>query len=87
MCSMQTAEPALPAVIAASSSLRLNVDWLEEAVFDTGVKIDVRVMVVCLVFTARQAEPKIMQALKKVCKLSARKQRQITEFIQVIAGP
>jgi toxic protein SymE len=28
-----------------------------------------------------------MQMLKKVCKLSARKQKQIVEFITVIATP
>jgi len=72
-----------------SPSIDLKGDWLEQAGFDTGVKIDVRVMAGCLVITARQPEPEpeIMQALKKVCKLSARKQRQVTEFIRVIAEP
>jgi len=55
------------------------------------VKIDVRVMAGCLVITARQLEPEpepeIMQTLKKVCKLSARKQRQVTELIEVISKP
>ena len=58
-----------------SSSMNLKGDWLEQAGFDTGVKIDVRVMAGCLVITARQPEPEIMQTLRKVCKLSARKQR------------
>ncbi|WP_336804179.1 SymE family type I addiction module toxin, partial [Erwinia aphidicola] len=56
-------------------SINLKGDWLEQAGFDTGVKIDVRVMAGCLVITARQPEPEIMQTLRKVCKLSARKQR------------
>ncbi|MBD1378582.1 hypothetical protein ID864_23535 [Erwinia aphidicola] len=53
------------------------------------MKIDVRVMAGCLVITARQLEPEpeIMQTLKKVCKLSARKQRQVTELIEVISKP
>ncbi|MCE0829015.1 hypothetical protein LVQ78_23820 [Buttiauxella sp. A2-C2_NF] len=29
-------------------------------------------------------EPEIMQTLKKVCKLPIRKQRQITDFIEMI---
>ncbi|TKJ77428.1 endoribonuclease SymE, partial [Erwinia persicina] len=29
-------------------------------------------------------EPEIMQTLRKDCKLSARKQRQVTELIEVI---
>lgn len=74
-----------------SPSINLKGDWLEQAGFDTGVKIDVRVMAGCLVITARQPEPEpepeIMQTLRKVCKLSARKQRQVTEFIRVIAEP
>ena len=32
-------------------------------------------------------EPEIMQTLRKVCKLSARKQRQIAEFIEVVTRP
>ncbi len=66
---------------------------MELAGFETGVKINVRVMAGCLVITARQAEPEpepepeIMQTLRKVCKLSARKQRQVTELIEVISKP
>jgi toxic protein SymE len=47
----------------------------------------------CLILTAQEPlpvpppEPEIMQTLRRVCKLSARKQRQVTEFIQVIAQP
>ena len=72
-----------------SPSINLKGDWLEQAGFETGVKIDVRVMAGCLVITARQAEPEpeIMQTLRKVCKLSARKQRQMTELIEVISKP
>ncbi|WP_413449764.1 hypothetical protein [Erwinia sp. LJJL01] len=53
------------------------------------VKINVRVMAGCLVITAQQPEPEpeIMQTLRKVCRLSARKQRQVTEPIEVISRP
>ena len=68
-----------------SPSINLKGDWLEQAGFDPGVKIDVRVIAGCLMITARQ--PEIMQTLKKVCKLSARKQRQVTELIEVISKP
>ncbi|WP_373279697.1 hypothetical protein, partial [Erwinia persicina] len=33
---------------------------------------------------ASPPEPEIMQTLRKDCKLSARKQRQVTELIEVI---
>lgn len=39
----------------------------------------------CIVLTARQ-ESELMQSLRQVCKLSARKQKQVQEFIQVISG-
>jgi len=45
----------------------------------------------CLVLTAQEPlpvpppEPEIMQTLRKVCKLFARKQRQVTELIEVIS--
>lgn len=35
---------------------------------------------------AAPSEPEIMQTLRKVCKLLARKQRQLTDFIQVITA-
>ncbi|MCE0829033.1 hypothetical protein LVQ78_23950 [Buttiauxella sp. A2-C2_NF] len=46
----------------------------------------------CLVLTAQEPlptlppEPEIMQTLKKVTKLSGRKQQQILEFIEVITA-
>ena len=66
-------------------------NWLAEAGFDTGTPVDVRVLPGYLILTVKppSTEPEVMQALlRQVCgKLSARKQRQIVEFIQVIAGP
>ncbi|MBP2153020.1 hypothetical protein J2067_000712 [Erwinia rhapontici] len=57
--------------------------------FATGTPVNVRVMNGSLVLTAEvpPPEPEIMQALRKVCKLSARKQRQVTELIKVISRP
>lgn len=75
----RTFEPA-PAVT-------LKGRWLDEAGFETGAALKVRVMPGCLVLTAQEPEPELMQALKKVCKLSACKQRQVTELIEVISKP
>lgn len=79
----RTFEPA-PAVT-------LKGNWLAEAGFTTGTPVDVRVMQGCLILTAREPatpqEPEIMQTLRKVCKFSARKQRQGAELIEVISKP
>ncbi|RXJ25729.1 endoribonuclease [Escherichia coli] len=43
----------------------------------------------CIVLTAQPPAPEeseLMQSLRQVCKLSARKQKQVKEFIGVIAG-
>lgn len=59
--------------------------------FATATPVNVRVMSGCLTLTAREPaappEPEIMQTLRKVCKLSARKQRQVTELIEMISRP
>lgn len=74
-----------------SPSVTLKGNWLAEAGFTTGTPVDVRVMQGCLILTAREPttppESEIMQTLRKVCKLSARKQRQVTELIEVISRP
>ena len=66
--------------------------WLEEAGFGTGTPVNIRVMQDCLIITRQEpqpelaAEPEVVTTLRKACKkLSARKQRQIEEFIQVLA--
>jgi len=65
--------------------------WLEEAGFATGIPIEVKVLPECLILTVQKPlliplpEPEIMQTLRKVCKLSARKQRQVIELIEVIS--
>ncbi|WP_278427046.1 endoribonuclease SymE [Pantoea dispersa] len=60
--------------------------WLEEAGFASGTAVEVKVMKGCIVLTARQKEDELMQSLRQACKLSARKQKQVMEFIRVIAG-
>ncbi|WP_230479646.1 SymE family type I addiction module toxin [Erwinia amylovora] len=71
-------------------AVALKGGWLREAGFGTGTAVNVRVLPDCLILTVKPpwAEPEVMQALRQVCgKPSARKQRQITEFIRVMAGP
>lgn len=70
-------------------AITLKGQWLEAAGFATGTVVDVKVMEGCIVLTAQPpaaAESELMQSLRQVCKLSARKQRQVQEFIGVIAG-
>ncbi|HFU8827670.1 TPA: endoribonuclease SymE [Escherichia coli] len=70
-------------------ALTLKGQWLEAAGFATGTPVDVKVMDGCIVLTAQPPaaeESELMQSLRKVCKLSARKQKQVQEFIGVIAG-
>ncbi|MGE9550356.1 endoribonuclease SymE [Erwinia amylovora] len=73
-------------------SLNLKGKWMTMAGFGIGIQVDVRVMDGCLVITSREPEPEkpeeseLMKSLRQVCKFSARKQRQIQEFIEVIGG-
>ncbi|ECG8257801.1 endoribonuclease SymE [Salmonella bongori] len=63
--------------------------WLEAAGFASGTKIDIKVMEGCIVITAKQPEqeePVLLQSLRRASKLSARKQKQVQEFINVMAG-
>lgn len=63
--------------------------WLEAAGFATGTKIDIKVMEGCIVIIAKQPEqeePTLLQSLRRASKLSARKQKQVQEFINVMAG-
>ena len=67
-------------------AITLKGQWLEDAGFTTGSKLDLKVMEGCIVLTVKPAEPPLMQSLRRVCKLSERKQRQVQEFIGVIAS-
>ncbi len=60
--------------------------WLEAAGFATGTKIDIKVMEGCIVLTVKPPEPELMHSLRQANKLSARKQKQVQEFIGVISG-
>lgn len=58
--------------------------------FATGTPVNVRVMNGCLVLTAEvpPPEPELIQTLRQLCpKLSARKQRELMDVIQVMAKP
>ncbi|WP_241613758.1 SymE family type I addiction module toxin [Rosenbergiella epipactidis] len=62
--------------------------WLGEAGFETGTPLEVRVMNGCMILTVKQPtqEPKVIQTLRQLCpKLSACKQRELMEVIQVMA--
>lgn len=68
-------------------ALTLKGQWLEAAGFTTGTEVDVKVMDGCIVLTAlppAAEESELMQSLRKVSKLSARKQQQIQEFIALV---
>ncbi|MNL64356.1 Toxic protein SymE [compost metagenome] len=63
--------------------------WLDEAGFSTGTKVDVKVMKGCMVLTAREPEPEeteMEKLVREVSKLSARKQKQVAEFVRVISA-
>ncbi|EJM9605334.1 TPA: endoribonuclease SymE [Escherichia albertii] len=71
------------------TAITLKGQWLEAAGFATGTAVDVKVMEGCIVLTTQPPaaeESELMQSLRQVCKLSARKQKQVQEFIGVIAG-
>ncbi|RXB83455.1 endoribonuclease SymE [Escherichia coli] len=70
-------------------AITLKGQWLAAAGFATSTAIDVKVMEGCIVLTAQPTaaeESELMQSLRQVCKLSARKQKQVQEFIGVITG-
>ena len=70
-------------------AITLKGQWLEAAGFTTGTPFDIKVMPGCIVLTAKLPEPEepaLLQSLRRVCKLSARKQQQVQEFIDVISA-
>ncbi|EDS91631.1 endoribonuclease SymE [Escherichia albertii NBRC 107761 = DSM 17582] len=71
------------------TAITMKGQWLADAGFPTGTPVSVNVIEGCIVLTAQQPQPQeseLMQSLRQVCKLSARKQKQVQEFIGVIAG-
>lgn len=67
-------------------ALTLKGQWLEAAGFATGTEVDAKVMNGCIVLTAKPQEPELVQSLRQVSKLSARKQKQVQAFIGVISS-
>jgi len=67
-------------------AITMKGQWLEDAGFTTGTAVEVKVMKGCIMLTAQPQETELMQSLRQVCKLSARKKKQVLEFIKVIAG-
>ncbi|QCT20228.1 hypothetical protein FEM41_11490 [Jejubacter calystegiae] len=65
--------------------MTLKGGWLDDSGFVTGTALKPG----CLVLTAQEPVqgPELMQALRKICKLSARKQQQVTDLIEVISRP
>ncbi|EOA7128461.1 SymE family type I addiction module toxin [Yersinia enterocolitica] len=76
----------------AATSITLKGNWLDGTGFTTGTPLKVLVMTGCLVLTTEEPlplpppEPEIMQMLRKVCKLSGRKQQKILAFIELITA-
>ncbi len=73
-----------------SPAVTLKGRWLAEAGFGTGTPLEVRVMDGCMILTVKppSPEPEVIQTLRQLCpKLSARKQRELMEMIQVMAKP
>jgi len=75
-------------------SIHLKGRWLEEVGFAAGTPVNVRVMPDCLIITRQEpqpelpAEPEVVTTLKRACKkLSARKQREIAAYIELVATP
>ncbi|WP_200884536.1 SymE family type I addiction module toxin [Erwinia oleae] len=71
-------------------AVTLKSHWFEEAGFETGTPLEVKVLPDCLILTVKQPspEPEVIQALHQLCpKLSARKQRELMDVIQVMAKP
>lgn len=83
-----SAASTLPA-FAHIPAIHLKGMWLDAAGFTPGCALDVKVMQGCIVLTVKEPEPEaseMLQSLRVAEKLSARKQKQVREFIGVISG-
>lgn len=70
-------------------SIVMSGQWLETAGFTTGTMVEVKVMDGCIVLSAikpEPEEPELLQSLRQVTTLSMTKQKQVQEFIGMIAG-
>ena len=71
------------------SAITMKGQWLAAAGFATGTEVDVKVMNGFIVLTAKPPQPEdsaLLQSFHRVGMLSARKQRQVQDFIDVISG-
>ena len=75
-------------------AVTLKGHWLKEMGFNTGTALEVKVLPGCLILAAQEqlpelpAEPEVVTTLKRACKkLSDRKQREISAFIELVAAP
>jgi len=86
---------ALVLDLVLSPVLNVAEAWrLKEMGFETGTALEVKVLPGCLILAAQEpqpeppAEPEVVTTLRKACKkLSARKQREIAVFIELVATP
>lgn len=67
-------------------AIAIKGQWLEEAGFPTGTEMDVRVLNGCIVLIAKPIEEELIQTVRKISKLSARKQRQVQDYIDLVAA-
>ena len=67
-------------------AIHLKGQWLAAAGFNIDDRVNVRVMSGCIVITAKQPEPALMASLRRVCNLSASKQRQVQALIDAVAS-
>lgn len=62
--------------------------WLEKAGFVLDTEVKVRIMEGCIVLTAKPPEPivdaEFEEMVRKIAKLSAKKQKQVMGLVQVI---
>jgi len=66
-------------------AIAIKGQWLEEAGFPTGTEMDVRVLNGCIVLIAKPVEEELVQSVRKISKLSPRKQRQVQDYIDLVA--
>lgn len=67
-------------------ALTMKGQWLAAAGFATGTEVDLKVMNGCIVITAKQPEPELVESLRQRQKLSAHKQKRVQALIGAIAG-
>ncbi|WP_313124370.1 endoribonuclease SymE [Pseudescherichia sp.] len=67
-------------------AITIKGQWLAEAGFPTGTEMDVRILNGCIVLIAKPVEEELIQTVRKISTLSARKQRQVQDYIDLVAA-